>query len=208
MNKKIRDFIEYAKIEMKKYGAICRFSKNKIVLADGLKVNGYWDDENKVLAVATDQLTSYWFRIFVHEFAHFIQWRDGRKQYTILTSHPINNKYKESLEEIFDNWLQGKEYPKRVVRRCGEIIRDMELDCERITVQIIKDFDLPIKIEDQCRAAAAYIHFYNVIMDTRKWYKTSPYTDKKILSMMPKTLKGKFKKTPKRIREAIEERCM
>jgi hypothetical protein len=205
MNKKVKSFIEFARSETKEYGVKFYLTKYKRVIADGVKVSGYWDDENKVLAVATGCPTKKWFPIFVHEFAHFTQWRDKRKVYTKLCDKKFKEKYGDDPEDIFFKWLNGKDYPTSLVKKAVGIIRDMELDCERLTLDFIKEFDLPIDQLWQCQAASAYIHFYNVIVDTRKWYKKSPFFDKKLLAMMPRTLRGDYKKTPKKIVEAIKE---
>jgi hypothetical protein len=74
-------------------------------------------------------------------------------------------------------------------------------------VQIIKDFNLNIDIEYYIKKANSYIYFYNWIKRTRKWStpKNSPYRNKALLKVMPKTFQKSYKKIPKHIEKIFSE---
>ena len=77
--------------------------------------------------------------------------------------------------------------------------RNLEHDCERRTLAMIKDYDLPIDGEKYARMAASYVMFYEYVKKHRKWYKIGkePYRNEKLLKVMPANLPKRLTMTPK-----------
>lgn len=67
----------------------------------------------------------------------------------------------------------------------------LELNCERRTIQMAQDLDLPIgDIDTYIRKANAYILFYHVILKFRQWYVPGqePHTIQELVNTMPISL--------------------
>ena len=212
----LKEFAKYVRKEVRKSGGRCHLptSKRYITFPNGSHVNGYWDCDDMLLCAALGQSEDQAFALLVHEFCHFIQWRTKRTPYMVLydKNHPICKATGLSIEEVFFNWVDGgsDDVEKDLVIQAGKICRDMELDCERLSYNLIKTLDLPIDRERYAQKAAAYVYFYNVILETRKWYKIGqePYNTPAILDKMPCNLKRKFDKTPKSISKLMQAHCL
>ena len=187
-------FLSDTKKELKKHGINVILSKgsNLNFKEDHTRVCGFFDEANKVLAVATNRPVWDWGSTYIHEYCHFRQWIEKNPLWTEC------DKYR-----ILWRWVAGEQIDFKLVKKEIIAIRNMELDCERSTVKLIIshkfDFDIPHYIKD----AAAYIYYYNYMLETehRKWFpsKNPPYGNKRILDAMPTTLRGNFKKLPKKI---------
>jgi hypothetical protein len=143
---------------------------------EGVHVNGFWDDTDEkklVFAYATGQTLDNWGPIFAHEFCHFLQWKDKEQiwyDYKNITT-------KESFD-IYHNLPISQER----LDFCLDATREIELDCEKRTVQLFKKYKIPIDIKNYIRGANAYIHFYNHIKKYRQWYPPGkmPYARKRL----------------------------
>jgi len=191
-------FINHIEKELKKNKVKLNFSKTRLV--DGC--NGYFSDSPKPeLAVAVDQPFEKWFPIFVHESCHFDQWMEQCPEWTntIMSSSDSNS--------VMELWLNGEITLSRKQREnIIGLCRDCELDCERRAIGKIKGWKLPINPEYYAQRASAYIHFYNVLMETRRWYDetlSEPYNMERIVKAMPENLDGDYSKLPYYYREVF-----
>lgn len=132
----------------------------------------------------------------LHEFNHAEQWAEG-------------NWFWEQTSKADDIWnaLKGKKVANQAVK--WGIQRDMEADCERRTVRLIKELGADIEIDAYCQAANAYLHFYNLLAETKRWFAKgkSPYEIPEILAQCNKTIDKDFSKTPAKLRKALLEHC-
>jgi hypothetical protein len=78
-----------------------------------------------------------------------------------------------------------------------------ELNCERRTIKTIKDFNLPIDINQYKKEAAAILYKYLLLCKTGKWYGASIEKNKIVLSKIKPSLKGRFNKVPADIEKSI-----
>jgi hypothetical protein len=206
------ELIQYVTEEVQKSGGTVQFPMERAVFLNGEETacNGYWDKDTMVLAAARKQDPDNFLRLLVHEYCHFRQWASWRRPYWVAYDHPMIEKcgYKD-MEETFFKWVEGDEVEPSLVTLAGCICRDLELDCERLSVETIQRLQLSIDIDDYIRRAAAYVHFYNVLMQTRKWYEigNEPYNNPVILEAMPDNLNGDFEGTPPEIVELMKEQC-
>ncbi|MFA5312879.1 MAG: hypothetical protein WC375_06095 [Methanomassiliicoccales archaeon] len=155
---------------------------------DHTRVSGYWDEEAKKMTVAVGMSERNWVGSLVHEYAHFCQyvekcpvWRHANR-YNSLWAWLIGNKD-----------LQTDALMKEI-----KAVRNMELDCERRTVKLIKKYHLPVPIEWYIRGASAYIYYYNFLPECRKWFspKMAPCNIVAVMNAMPTSLRGQFKTLP------------
>ncbi len=167
----------------------------------GSLCSGYFEVDEKnegILKVAGGR--KGWFSVLVHEYCHFTQWRDNCKPWRDL---------KNSSD--FEDWCSGKQdFPEKVIDRHFKAVRNMELDCERRSIRLIKKYDLPIDIKSYVKAANAYIYFHAYIRKYRTWYKgISPYRSKRICKIMPVVFLGrdKYNIMPEKYEQLVNEIC-
>lgn len=196
MNNKINEFINFVKDQCKKYGIKPDFRKVKYLrMSDNIKCSGYFDYENQRLVVALEHKD--WLETLIHEYAHFTQWLEGCPEWT------------ENIEGIYkvDQWIGGKNI-KDVQTYIG-MARDLELDNEKRSVQIIKDWGLDefIDVDEYIQKANAYVMFYNWLGKTRRWCspKNSPYGNKNVVKMMSKKFDMEYENMDKSIERVFFE---
>lgn len=132
---------------------------------------GWFDSENKEFVVALRNKMG--FEILVHEYSHFLQWKNSKRFY----NHGAN-----SCGVIF-SWLDGKFYKKETVKNAIMSIIELEWDCEMRALELINKHNLDIDVSRYLKATNAYLLFYHIVHETRKWCKTSPYSSKIMMSM-------------------------
>lgn len=128
--------------------------------------------------------------ILVHEYSHFLQWKQKSPFWF--------TKYRGlSPWVVLERWLGGREYKDTTIIECIERVRKCELDCDRIAVGLIKEYDLPINIYDYCRSASAYQYFYHYVRITRQWeYEQFPPYIRSVLDLMPSNLNDGYEDIP------------
>ena len=174
MKKNIEAFIEHVKSECKKHNIKLVMRKvSYLKLSDGIRCSGYFDEEERVLAVAMKK--DIWLGVLVHEYAHLTQWVDNCEAW---------RKGCAGLPKV-DEWLSGKKV--RGIKQALAYSRNLELDNEKRSVKLIKKWKLPIDIKDYVKRANAYVQFYNYLYHSKKWCRpnNSPYDNKVIVDAMP-----------------------
>jgi hypothetical protein len=207
MNPNVSNFIKYAKNECSKHGIKVDITPRKyLILTDEnyIRVNGYFSEEDNLLKVASNKPFKKWFPVFLHEFCHFLQWKENCK----IWQNSVVSDGSDASMEVF-SWVDGKKIPRKKLDTYIRLARDVELDCERRVCKLIKKFNLPLDIEQYAQQANAYVYLYNWLRVRRKWYKTgnAPYENPKIWKNLPKSLKGTHNKMPKYILELFDEHC-
>jgi hypothetical protein len=159
--------------------------------ADNLPCAGYFDESVPVLAVACGKDEEQWLGVLLHEYSHLTQWAEDA---------PV---WRASHGDEWVSWLDGK--PVRRIKEKIAAAREVEADCERRTVRLIRELDAPIDIERYVRAANSYVHFYNVMAEKRKWYAAGrgPYAVAEVMALASPTLDPDYSKTPKPLWDAL-----
>ena len=192
-NKTKKQFIDHVKTECKKYGIKCDLRPVKYLrLSGNIKCSGYFDETNRVLACAIKSRD--WFYILVHEYAHLTQWVDNCKPWKLVSdNHSI---------DFVDRWLNGH-YVRNPEKHIN-LVRDLELDNEKRSANIIKKFGLGDH-KRYIKNANAYLMFYNYIKITRKWSDPSnaPYRSKVVISTMSDGFRMNYDKLSKKVRLAF-----
>jgi hypothetical protein len=174
-------FVKYVRSECKAHGIKLRLKPTKTVSTpDNIECVGYCEpDDLKELAVAKSNQD--WLMTLVHEYAHLTQWIDQCKEWQ--DSYEIDN---------LDDWLNGKDMPS--IERALAVTRDLELDNEKRSVKLIKQWDLPINVKVYTQKANAYVQFYNYLYYTRRWCQpeNSPARNPKVWKKMPTTFRMNY----------------
>ena len=162
-NKDVQTFLDYVHSSLRKYKIKLILSLETTTIGKN-QIAGYFSDEGKELLVCINEPN--WIETLVHEFCHFLQFKEQDPLYTSLDQGDSNY-----LSEVWE-WLDNK-HEFISTKRKNEAFRkiiDMELDCERRSVEMIKRFKLPINLEDYTYTAFVYIHFYNFCKKYRAWF--------------------------------------
>lgn len=191
---KIKYFTAFVKAECRKEGVKCDLRNTQYVkISDSIKASGYFDGTVPTLVCSMGRGDSI--EILVHEYSHLTQWRE---------KIPLWVQSEKSMD-LIDEWLSGKEVKN--IEEHIKISRDLELDNEKRSVKIIKQFNLPINVENYIKKANSYIHFYNYMMISRRWCTptTSPYTNKRLLEVMSPKFNMNYKKLSKKLEKIFTE---
>lgn len=144
------------------------------VLVNKIKCSGYFDEEDRELAVATNKKENDWLLILIHESCHLDQF---------LQKEPIWKNGEDGIG-IIDEWLDGKSYKeKELIKALNDTIL-LELDCEKKSVKKIKKYKLKINTIEYTQKANAYLFSYWATYRDKKWYPF-PYNNPKIYKNMP-----------------------
>lgn len=158
--------------------------------------SGYFDSAAKPPQIVVATGYPDWLSTLVHEYCHATQWFEDTAAWT-------------ATDKANDMWevFQGKRVHNLAAK--AAIHREMEADNERRTIRLLKQLRAPVDIEQYTRAANAYLHFYNLIPETKKWYgKTKgPYQTREVLIEANATLDRDFSRTPAKLRKAILKYC-
>lgn len=186
-------FVAHVKEALAAEGCELYASKGKTVLCDGVKCSGYFCGDVKRLAIATNRNEQYMVGILAHEFGHFNQWRE---QSDIWTADTMN-------ENDFKRLITPEKRLTPTLKRKLSCLRELEADCERRAIKLIKKFDLKIDIRKYAQNANAYIYFYTFIEEYRRWYPSGqgPWSVRKIVNAMPTSIIRKHDVIPHKIRQ-------
>lgn len=151
-----------------------------VQLSETSKCNGYFDEEEKELAVAFGRPFEESLATLVHEFGHFTQWTNQTPNWVAYSKCNMT-------DEFLDEWVEGKVRNTKINKEKINIARKMEIECEKIALGLIKKFSIPLDQKTYTKQANAYGCFYRYIAKHRKWYKIGkePYNNEEILKLMP-----------------------
>lgn len=176
--------------------------RTKTVMYSGNHCGGYVDSSSSgqtVLAVACGKSIKTWLLIFVHETCHLDQY---------LEKLPIWDKTLNGVPttDLMDRWLNKSieltDYELKII---FDNVIDLESDCERRSVEKIKQWELPIKIDTYIKKSNAYIWSYRLIQETRNWDYSAAYTYSNIWKTMPKSFPVNYDELPNTIRNTFYE---
>lgn len=164
---------------------------SSVTATDGIHCSGWFEESPPCLVVSTGMPEADWLGVLLHEYSHLTQWAEGA---AIWREHM-------KTPGMWD-WLNGK--PQKNAKAIVELTQEIEADCERRTVRLIRELRAPIDLGRYCQEANAYIHFHNVIRDKRKWTKIpGVLRSPEILKHCNTTLDTDYQKTPKALYDAL-----
>jgi hypothetical protein len=139
-----------------------------------IKCEGWFDEEE--LVCATKQPLDIWIPVLAHEYSHFRQWKEKSRYYTNGAS-----------VAVLDGFLEGTKVKsnQRLTKAINKI-QEMELDCEKRSIDLIGRYGLEFDLSLMIQRANAYIWFYSVVQKLGRWYTTPPGMVEQIIKYMPK----------------------
>lgn len=198
-----KSFIESTIKEANSLGITVLLSSERQIVLDeeeNTHCNGYFCDDEMLLAAACGQDFDAWFPVFIHESSHMDQWNEDDP--TWMASAAELAGVETGL--VLDLWLFNhvEATPEQLMKFLAPT-REVELDCERRTIQKILDNNLPMDTSAYAQRANAYVWYYNIIGVVRKWYTIGkePYNIPEIVSRMSTNLDGDYSVTPPEIEE-------
>lgn len=163
----------------------------EVWLTEDFDCNGYFDIATRKLAVACGQPIEQWYPVLVHESCHLDQYIEKSPVWTNALIGGIE------AVNILELWINHQiELNDEQLWKIIDAARDLELDCERRTIQKFKKYSMPINVEQYTKQANAYIYLYNIVAMTRSWFKTEPYYAERIWSQMPSDFNRNYKFLP------------
>lgn len=174
------DFISHVKHECRRHGVKLVLSTKSYFSDDAQSYGGYFNHNDKELAVADIGNNYNMLTTLVHEFSHMEQWIYDDPTFT----HRLRGGHESTA--ILNNWLMGQSYTKNTIRSAVAIIRECELNCERRSIANIKKYKLSIDTKRYARNANAYILFHHYVLQKRKWdFDRSPLHNSYLVEQMP-----------------------
>jgi hypothetical protein len=192
------DFIKLVKDTCKENGIKCLLKPVRYIMLDkksNSRCSGYFDETTKTLCVSMKHPLAL--DVLVHEFNHLMQWKNNIAVWRITTEL--------KAFQLFYSWLDGS--PVKNINRLISYVRDLELDNEIRSVEMIKEYSLPIDVNLYIKRANSYIYFYNWIKHSKQWCKpnNSPYMNKRLVDIMPEHFNNNYNHLPENIKKVFAE---
>lgn len=157
MTRNERAFVRAIRAELSIYGVRLNLVDSKFVHTDGTKCFGFFDEKQ----IRVGKRNPRWLEVLAHEYSHFIQWVNGSKLYSLCFG-PMAN-----YATIVEDWLHGKDFEMRRVRKAFNTLRSMERECEMLTVAVFRKFNLNVDIERYKQEANCYIYMHHLMEANR-----------------------------------------
>ena len=193
--KEFKPFVAYVKRMCKLKGIELMLSPSKtVVLTDSFSTDcsGYFDDTDKVLAVACGKPFHEWIEILIHEYAHMQQW----------LSDPRWGYWTDCCGELWSWMDKEKIMNNSQLNKVLDGMIELERDCEVRALGLIDKWGLPINKSAYKRKANLYLYSYR-LMPILKKFPTGIYYNKSIVEMCPPRMLKKYQKVPEPISNAI-----
>lgn len=202
------EFLDLIKKECDEAGVKYFFPEEKNVPYPGnpdMKVSGYFDDiPEPVLACAIGKPESEWYEILVHESCHMEQWKEKSEMWINCRRDGID------CDKGMDDWLGGKDFHEDEYTYYIRTMQDVEIDCEKRSVEKIKRLGLPIDVKGYIKRANSYLFFYSVLLQTRKWSDIPPYNVPEIVELMPDFFSSNIEdyyEVPEKLLNLYKQKC-
>ena len=197
---KITDFLNFELQKCRDNHISIHMPKTKTVIHANNHCGGYVDSSDQpVLAVACGKSIKTWLLIFIHETCHLDQYLEKSPIWDVT----LNGV---SATDLMDSWLNKSiELTEAELKIVFDNIIELESDCERRSVEKIKQWSLPIKIDTYIRKSNAYVWSYRLIQETRNWEHSAMYTYGPVWRAMPKLFPTHYNDLPGTIRNAFYE---
>lgn len=153
--------------DMRKANAHVCFLDTQSIPVSGIDCSGYYDASARVIHIALRKDKTVWLPTLVHEYCHFLQDQENSPKWKNLSVGGV------SYDQIIDLWLTKKIEltPLQAYQYCKGL-RELEEDCERRAIEMLKKYNLiGYDLDHYIQCANAYILSYNLIAVNRKFVK-------------------------------------
>lgn len=145
------------------------------------KYAGWFDASNRKLVIARRHKD--FIGILLHEYCHFRQWLEKRQRWNQLARQG----------DIFFKWLYtrpSQALPPQAakVQKARKAAQQLEYDCERRAIAMIKKLKLPIDVRAYAQRANAYLLSYHLMVRHHSWPSRRSVYSASICKLMPSSL--------------------
>jgi hypothetical protein len=153
-------FLELAKTDLSKHGFKLKLINKKHLFENignkSIRYSADFDEARKKIHIATR--CGEWFPNFVHEYAHFIQFKKKTSFY----------KKSDPSYALTHEWVGGKDITEiqQHVINCINYEREAELTA----IGLIQKYALEVNIPRYITDANFYLYSWGYLLKTRKWY--------------------------------------
>lgn len=183
-----RTFVNMVRNRAAEEGVTVWFVKEKRILFQDTWVNGYFvtnDNLDKTLAVAVQKPEREWVGVLAHEFSHWCQ---------ASQELPLWQEC-QPIFALFDEYLLGK---SSLSQQENEAVIDkilsLELDCEKRAMEWVREYQLPIPLNEYIQKANSYLFFYEYLKRNPKWYgqDSAPFEIPELWQKMPTSFQESY----------------
>lgn len=192
----VQEFFKKLDKRCQKHQILFKISGGRALNAGG-RCGGYFDSENRTLAVAIGGKNSLGniISLVEHEASHcFGQFLNPR---SIWHKKGIISKHSR-----FAYYLAGERIYQP--KECAMASILLELDCERKTLRKLKKWQKYVNLKTATLRANSYLLSHWHMLETRKWPVNTPY-DRKILKHCPESLIKNPQDVPEGLRMAFRK---
>jgi hypothetical protein len=173
-------FVKFVRETLRENGLELNLKNTKFVKTDGSMCWGFFDE--KQICVAKNN--PRWIEVLAHEYSHFIQWKRGTELYKKCFG-PTNN-----YADVVEDWLIGKDFDSRRVKKAFETYRSMERECEKITVKVMQRHGIKFDLERYTQESNCHIYMYHYMERRRKSsFNNEPTKNWRIVRQMPSSFR-------------------
>jgi len=173
-------FISFVIKSLKKAKHKLRFVINSDLLINESKVDGYYCEEEREIAISTSD--SGWLSTLVHEFNHFLQFKNNSKFWKRL-DFDDKNAY-----SLWWDWINKEiELSDEELNKVVRCIQDVEYECECNTLEMIRKYNLTMDVGEYIQNANQYILYFHYAKKNRKWIDCLVQPEIDLEHIIPKT---------------------
>lgn len=194
-----KELLRIVKADAKKAGITVVIGKGKNVRMQGWATSGYFCDVSMKLAVATGIEESEWFPVLIHEYCHMKQWQEQTPEW-------LATKVTGDIDVYLNNTSMPDEQADAIINSALVI----EVDCERRTVEFIKQHGIDIDTKEYAKKANSYLYFYRMIREAKGFYDSNrkPYRIEAVWSHMPDHFDNDYSTIPPHFAELFRTHCL
>jgi hypothetical protein len=199
----LREWVDYEITLSNAHDCGVKLMNKRRIDLDGLGCSGFFRDDDPQLVVACAKPAREWVKILVHETCHRDQWIEQCPEWRkTVNGHDPLTWLDEWLRH--DTELRGAKLSAVLTASAA-----IELDCEKRSVEKIKEFELPIDLWEYRKKANAYVWFYQAMRYSRRWWVKgkSPYQVDAVWKAMPNDFDNDYTKIPRKFKDLILEHC-
>jgi hypothetical protein len=187
----VHEFVQHVRDTCKIHGVKLELLNAKSVDVSGTICSGYFNERDRKLVVTIDKPQQTWLGVLAHEFCHLKQWASN----SIHWSNCYDTCLGKDIDciNIIDLWLSHNvELNDEQIEKYINHTISVEKECEINTVELIKQFDLPIDIRQYIKEANAYLLFYQAVRHYRKWCVRPSNENIKVMEQMKDEFKHHY----------------
>jgi len=171
-NKNVKRFIKRSLKNLNKYNGKIKFSGSS-----------YYEFDTKTIHIQNITTMPFkdWLELFVHEYCHFLQ---QTKQ-----SECYKKMIRENLSPVY---VHTKLKNQKNLKSRFSFTRELEIECEKMTLDLIRKNKLPIDVKTFTKKANAYICYYHAVEKNKKWKNKLSIYNNRILKNMPSYLRKSY----------------